>query len=151
MDARRQPLRLGPVRFLGTFLAKPTAVPTHVVAYVAQPLGMGDPTCLTQYRTRERWRDPRAWLSAERPRVLFELTTARLVEQKVLLPGGTVLARLVARVRDRAARRLWHRLAQLPRPDQQPRRAAVRQVPERERASLLDRLRQAPTRVSGPG
>jgi uncharacterized protein DUF4158 len=171
-------IQLGTVRFLGTFLPDPTEVPATVVAYVAQQLGMADSTCLAQYRTRDthwdhmaeiqrtygyrdfrdprevfrlvRWLYSRAWLSAERPSVLFDLATARLVERKVLLPVVTALERLVARVREQTALRLWRRLAQLPNADQQARLEALLDVPDGARSSALDRLRRAPTRVSGP-
>ena len=171
-------IQLGTVRFLGTLLPDPTAVPATVVAYVAQQLGIPDVACLAQYRTRDthwdhvaeiqrtygyrdfrdprevfrlvRWLYSRAWLSAERPSVLFDLATARLVERKVVLPGVTMLERLVARVREQAALRLWRLLAQLPNADQQARLEALVQVPDGARSSPLDRLRRAPTHVSGP-
>ena len=116
-------LQLGTVRFLGVFLADPDDVPANVKRYVAHQLGLEAIPDLSGYRAeRTHWRhveeiqrrygyreltDPleyfrlvrwlysRAWLSAERPSLLFDLATAHLVERKVLLPGVTVLERLV--------------------------------------------------------
>jgi Domain of unknown function (DUF4158) len=166
-------IQLGTVRFLGTFLPNPTHVPATVVTYVAQQLGLADPTWLEHYHSRDthwdharqiqqsygyrdfhdpresfrliRWLYSRAWLSAERPSVLFDLAPARLVERKVLLPGVTTLERLVARVRERADTRLWHRLAQLPTAEQQAKLDALLHVPEGAWTTPLDRLRRAPT------
>src|SRR6516164_11018643 len=142
-------LQLCTVRFLGTFLPDPTAVRPVVVNHLARQLST-DPARLPRYRQRftthhehvreiqsrhgyrefqdqpehfrlVRWLYTRAWLSAERPIVLFDLATARLAERKVLLPGVSVLARLVAQVRDRAASRLWKVLARAPGPEQRAR------------------------------
>jgi len=169
-------LQLGTVRYLGTFLADPTGVPAAVLRFVAGQCALPLATDLARYRTGEtrwshrrlitaqygyrdfpdqpahfrlvRWLYARAWTGAERPSVLFDLATARLVEQKILLPGATVLARLVARVRDRAAARLWHCLATAPDAAQCARLDALLLVPPGARQSALDRLRRAPTRVS---
>ena len=135
-------VQLATVRFLGTFLAQPTEVPSGAVTYLARQLEIPDPDCLRQYRDDARWRhvleiresygyrelgDPRqvfhlvrwlytrASLSAEGPSVLFDHATRWLVEQKILLPGVTTLARLVARIRERAAARLWRTLRRDPR------------------------------------
>lgn len=172
-------LQLCTVRFLSTFLANPTDVPAGAVAYVAAQLSIADSECLTRYLEREatrwehaaeiqqhygyrdfsqqpehwrlvRWLYERAWLSAERPSILFDLATARLVERKVLLPGVTVLARLVASVRDRAANRLWRVLSQLPNPKQRSRLEELLQITDNTRSSSLDRLRRSPTRQSAP-
>jgi len=72
------------------------------------------------------------------------------VERKILLPGVTVLTRLIARVRDRASTRLWRVLAALPSPDQRTRLETLLVVKDGDRVSPLDRLRRAPTRISSP-
>ncbi len=171
-------LQLCTVRFLGTFLPDPTDIPHGAAAFVAKQLSLDD-TCLPRYLDRPptrlehtleiqrlygyrslsngvehfklvRWLYVRSWLSAERPTVLFDLATARLVERKVLLPGVSVLSRLVATVRDRAAARVWRLLARLPSGQQRTRLERLLEVKQDSRQSALDRLRRSPTRVSGP-
>ena len=65
-----------------------------------------------------RWLFTRAWLTPEQPSLLFDLATARLIERQVLLPGVSILARLVARIRERANARLYRKLAQMPSAEQ---------------------------------
>jgi hypothetical protein len=153
-------------------------VPAGVIAHVAAQLDLPATTDLAPYRTgdarwdhaaeiRQRfgyrdfseqpehfrlvqWLYTRAWLSAERPSVLFDLATARLVERKIMVPGVTTLTRLVAAVRDRAAQRLWRRLAELPDAEMRQRLEDLLVVPVGSRQSPLDRLRTAPVRASAP-
>ncbi|MEH1840444.1 MAG: DUF4158 domain-containing protein [Nostoc sp.] len=135
-------LQLCRVRFLGTFLTDLTDVPTVAIEFLAKQLGINDITCLSRYGSSEtrwehttlikqryfyqdfhaqpchwklvRWLYQRSSLGTESQSLLFDLTTARLVERKILLPGVSVLARLVASVRERAANRLWNILSKLP-------------------------------------
>ncbi len=170
-------VQLGTVRFLGIFLPRPTEVPDGVVRFVATQLGIRDTTSFARYAQRTathrehaseiqkrygyrpssdpaesfqllRWLYTRATLSAERPSVLFDRATARLVERKVLLPGVTVLERLVSSVRNRAVKRLWCLLSALPTPEQRATLDAMLLVPEASRRSNLDRLRRSPTTIS---
>lgn len=172
-------LQLTTVRFLGTFLADPIAVPPNVLRYVAQQLQVAPDTLLTPYATSRmhkahtaeirqlygyrtftdqpghfrfvRWLYERAWLTTDRPSVLFDAATAHCVEHKILLPGVTVLTRLVAQVRERAALRLWRNLARLPTADQRESLEQLLRGDPHTYHTGLDRLRQAPTTVSAPG
>ena len=63
----------------------------------------------------------------------------------------TVLARLVAQVRDQAASRLWRTLARALKPRQAARLETLLVADEHSRQSPLERLRRAPTRVSVAG
>jgi len=153
------------------------------VAYVAAQLGVHDVACLAEYGARSntawehaaeirrvygyrefsdpgvsfplvRWLYTRAWLSEEQPSVLFDLATAWLVERQVLLPGVSVLARLITRIRERATARLHRRLAGLPSVEQREQRDRLRQVlavPAGSRRSPLDRLRRGPTQATAAG
>ena len=171
-------LQLCTVRFLGTFLSDPTDVPHSVVLTLASQLNIADPTVLSRYREGQmrydhvheimqeygyqdfasqpehfrflRWLYTRAWWSEERLTVLFDLAMAHLIDRKVLLPGVSVLERVVSSVREHASMRLWQLLAQLPTPPQRVLLETLLVVPEGERQTPLDRLRRGPTRVSGP-
>ena len=57
---------------------------------------------------------------------------------------------MVARIRERTANRLWHRLCALLSAEQQTRLEAILEIPQGARYSHLDRLRRGPTRVSAP-
>ena len=128
-------LQLGTVRYLGRFLEDPSNVPPQVVRYVAGKLGIADPGALSSYAVGEvrwdhqteirrefglrEWAQPavqvevsdwlqaRAWVGAESHRVLFDRTVDHLVASKVLLPGASVLWRVVGAVRQRANERGW--------------------------------------------
>ncbi len=171
-------VQLGTVRFLGVFLSDPTDVTENVTVYIGRQLGIDNLSALNRYGFGEtrwdhadeikkcygykdltnavesfslvRWLYNRCVLSNERPSILFDLATARLVERKVLLPGATILARLIAKVRKRTARNLWLALSGLTTPLQDRRLERLMEVPENSRQSHLNRLRHGPVRVSGP-
>ncbi|MFK7933641.1 MAG: DUF4158 domain-containing protein, partial [Saprospiraceae bacterium] len=170
-------LQLCTLRFLGTFLSAPTDVPANVLAYVARQLKIADLTCIAQYSTREtthwehqqeikkklgyrdfhahphyfrlvRWLYNKVWLNDERPSVLFDLATSKLIHEKIILPGATVLARLVSRIRSRASEAIYQTLIKNLSRQQQTALLSLLQILEGKHHSLLDELRKAPTYVS---
>jgi len=128
------------VRYVGRFLEDPLDVPWPVVEYVASQLGIADASCVKRYTDRpmtayehawqirdayglrlledaevtaglRRFLDGRGWTHAEGPGALFDHGVGWLRRRRVLLPGITVLVRLVVAVREAAAARMHTTLA----------------------------------------
>lgn len=98
--------------------------------------------------------DGRATTLEEGPATLFDAGVGWLRRHRVLLPGVTVLTRLVNTVRDAAADRMHTLLAEaaaVTDPMLPARLRASLRVPDGARFSELEHWRRAPTRVSGPG
>ncbi|MCB0094068.1 MAG: Tn3 family transposase [Caldilineaceae bacterium] len=171
-------LQLTSVRFLGTFLADVTAAPTNVQLFLARQLAISNIAVLATYAQRETTKrehtalirryygyrelsDPpwsfrlsrllytRAWISDERPSVMFDFATAWLIQHKILLPGVSTLARLISEIRERATQRLWKRLSSLPTDEQKEKLETLFQIPEGSRSSRFDGYRQGPVTISG--
>ncbi len=168
-------VQLGTLRFLGPFLQNPLDTPLLVVAHLAQQLQI-EAGQFTKYAVRSatrhshrqriiaaldyrefdrfqtfrliRWIYAQLALSASRPSVLFDLATAHLIQQRIVLPGVTVLARLIARVRERFTARTFQGLSQRLGPAQKATLHALLVLPEKDWQTPLERLRTPPTRVS---
>ena len=99
----------------------------------------------------QAWLSARTSLGSERPGLLFDLATARLLEAKVLLPGPTVLSRLIAAAGEQASTQLWNTLSEVTTPQQKRALTRLLSVPAGERTSGLDRLRRGPTSITAAG
>ena len=163
-------LRLSAVRFLGNFLSDLTTTPSSAIGYLAHQLRIQDPMVWEPYvgsKTQARHRHlirsyygyedfhssrktfglmrrlyAQAWLLEEPPLALFDLATSWLVEQKVLLPGATVLERWIARIVNRTNHRLWTSLAELTDRQQRVQLESLLTSSESSRFSSLERLRR---------
>jgi TnpA family transposase len=174
-------VQLGTVRFLGTFLPNPLEVPLSAIEYLAAQLGVAPGTVLEKYvgrlptvhehareiRAVYGYRDlggplvdelsefvrSRAWTHGEGPTVLFEHAVAWLRRRRVLLPGVSVLARLVARIRDQTNAELYEVIVSAATAANKNLPLALRNALALDaggRMSRLESLRAAPTRLSGP-
>lgn len=172
-------VQLTTVRFLGTFLENPLAVPAPVLSTLSRQLAIPLSDPLDSYRDGRqrqlhvmeicarygyrdftdqgagfrltRWLYALCWTGTDRPSVLFEHATDWLLSHKVLLPGVSVLERFVAKLRTRVERRLWDRLGRGVTEEQRRPLENLLVVPAGSRRSPLDQLRSGPVTVSGPG
>ena len=171
-------LQLTTVRYLGTFLDDPVAVPSSVLETLSRQLGVANRDGLQTYRSSKqrwehitkireyygysdmteplvgfrltRWLYGLCWTGTERPSKLFERANAWLLAHKILLPGRSTLERFIVRVRSRVETKLWRLLGRGITGEQRKRLEYLLTVPEGSRGSWLDKLRSGPTRVSGP-
>jgi hypothetical protein len=172
-------LQLTTVRFLGTFLEDPAAVPDAVLRTLSTQLNIIEfADCTATYpTTRQRWQHTAeilarygyrefadtgnqfrlghwlcapCWTGTDHPSVLFEHANSWLIGHKVLLPGVTVLERFVAEVRSRMESRRWRLLTRDVTDGQRQRLDDLLTPVEGSRQSWLDRLRKGPVRVSAP-
>lgn len=168
------------VRHLGMFLTDPLDVPSEVVEYLAEQLGIEDPSCLKSYTDRRMtrfehaneiaqeyglaafadveselaaWIADQAWMTGDGPKAIFSGAVAWLRARQTLLPGITTLDRLVSEGRKTADQRLWRQLAgQLP-VSASSALLSLLDAPAdgKQRVSELERLRKGVFRPSSKG
>lgn len=169
-------MQWGTVRMLGVFLTEnPTAVPGGAVAFAAEQLDV-DPVCFPDYTQRQQtayehaweirdlldYRDfcscesevrryvaARVWSTTEGPRALFDRARVHMLKERILLPGMTVLVRLVGEVRRAENERLHALLSGRFPAEMRAALVGLLEVPDGKRRSELERLRTAPTKASG--
>ena len=108
-------LQVVTVRHLGMFLPDPLEVPAELVGYLAEQLGIEDPTCVKRYTDREKtrlehaweiqreygltpfaevepeltaWIADQAWMTGEGPKSLLSGAVAWLRGRQALMPRG---------------------------------------------------------------
>lgn len=171
-------VQLTTARYLGRFLPDPLdGVPTEVIDFLAGQLGVVDPSCVKRYAQREpthrehagkirkalKLKDfgqveaelaayvgKRAWVTGDGPKAIFTDAVRWLRERDVLLLGVSRLARLVAREREAATKRLWETLHAALTEQQVRELDELLIVPPGRRVSPLEEWRTGPARASGP-
>ena len=172
-------VQLGTLRFLGAFFDDPVSVPGEVIEFVAVQLGVSDAGAFDRYASRpktgyehgweiaaaysyRRLTDPavsteftsflaaRAQTRTERLTALFDHGVGWLRREKVLLPGVSVLTRLVSEARAAANEGLYALLSERIPPGLGRRLDQLVENQNEGEKSGLEQLRRAPVRASGP-
>ncbi|HEY9416874.1 MAG TPA: DUF4158 domain-containing protein [Pseudonocardia sp.] len=168
----------GTIRMLGTVLSTPAEVPDVVAVFMAEQLDVDDPGCLKLYpdrlptqheHAREirellRYRDfeeaelelrsfvaSRVWSSVESRRALFDRVVVWLLNNRVLLPGISLLSRLVTEVRTGEYERIHGMIAAAPSAALAEELIGLLEVPEGGHVSRLERMRRTVHSISGQG
>ena len=81
---------------------------------------------------------------------MFDFATAWLLQNKVLLPAASTLTRVIGEIRERATRRLWRKLAALPNRWQTAQLAGLLEIPEGQRLSVMEHLKEALSLSAAP-
>jgi TnpA family transposase len=169
-------VQFGTVRYLGSFLEDPLAVPASVLQALTKQLNIREIASAPIYSASRqrlqhaaeikihfgyveiterqvgfhltRWLYALCWTGTDRPSVLFERAVTWLVTHKVLLPGCSTLERYISRLRSRVEERLWLSLGKGISNEQQRKLESLLLVPFGSRSSPLDQLRKGPVMVS---
>lgn len=170
-------LQLTSIRFLGASLSDLSSIPTNVQMFVAHQIKIKNISILSGYAQRDTTKREhvalirehygyyefneigwafrlsrllycRAWLGEERPSLMFDFAVSWLIQNKVLLPGISTLARLISEIRERVSDRLWKRLSSLPTDEQKIKLETLFEISEGKRISNFDNYRKGPVAVS---
>ena len=168
----------GTVRMLGTFLADPGDVPHVAVEYVAEQVGVADPSCIKSYPERlptqhEHAREIRGLLgyrefadaeaevrafvasraaqTRDSRRELFDRAVPWLIGGRVLLPGITTLAPLITSVRAEQLAAINDHLVEQTPLEMRRELLGTLVVPEGKKVSPLEWMRTPVAKVSGTG
>ena len=169
-------LQITSIRFLGCFVSDLSVIPVNVQHFVASQLSI-EISALSNYAKRTftkydhsvlireqygysdfndgHWKFKlsrllyaRAWISNERPSLMFDFATVWLIQNKILLPGISTLSRLIAEIREKVSKRLWRLLSTLPTVEQKEKLKTLLKIREGKRFSNLDHYRKSPTTIS---
>jgi TnpA family transposase len=160
------------LKFLGTFLPKPTIVPEVVIQKLSEQLGLKN-VKLERYannddsRLRDRKRISehfgycdfegapvlrvvrmlltRLTLANENTNALFDAVTRDLVDHQVVLPGASTISRLINKVRERTNTILYHQLSSRLTVKQEKALKDLLLVPKGFSRTQFERLRAQPT------